>query len=244
MKFRVITLFPEILAPSVNSSILGRAIDKGHISVEFINPRDFTDDPHRSVDDYPYGGGQGMVLMPEPLGKAIDSAKSKDNSAKIILLTPQGLTFDSSMAKRLAQEESLVLVAGHYEGFDERIRSLVDMEVSVGDFVLTGGEIPAMLVIDAISRLVPGVLGDEASAIDDSYFDGVLEGPQYTRPAVWRGMEVPKVLLSGDRLAIARWRRRESLRRTLERRPELLKRAILTYEDRVMLSEIMVNKKD
>lgn len=239
MKVYILTLFPEMFGPVLDSSILKRAQEGGLLQVELVDVRDFSHDRHKTVDDYPYGGGPGMVMKPDPLFEAVEWAE-KDFGRKpfVVLLTPQGRKFTTEVAKDLSAHKGLVLVAGHYEGFDERVRSLSDDEISVGDFVLTGGEIPAMAVLDAVSRFIPGVLGDETSAHADSFSDGLLEGPQYTRPPEFRGMAVPEVLLCGDSAAIMRWRRKEAIRRTLCRRPDLLREACLTYEDRRLLDEV------
>lgn len=240
MKVYILTLFPEMFRPVLESSILKRARERGLIAVTLVNIRDFAHDAHKTVDDYPYGGGPGMVMKPEPVYEAVEWVE-KDLGRKpyVILLTPQGEKFTGAVARRLACLRDMTLVAGHYEGFDERIRYLADAEMSIGDYVLTGGELPAMVVLDAVSRFIPGVLGDEESAMEDSFSDGLLEGPQYTRPPEYRGMRVPDVLLTGDHRAVERWRRKASLRRTLERRPDLLKEACLTYEDRRLLEEVM-----
>jgi tRNA (guanine37-N1)-methyltransferase len=240
VKFYVVTLFPDMFGGVVGSSILGRARQEGLLSVELVDPRLFTSDPHNTVDDYPYGGGPGMVMKPEPVFAALDWIR-QDLGRKpyVVLMTPQGRKFDVLMARSLAQRQDLCLVAGHYEGFDERIRATADCELSIGDFVLTGGEIPAMAVMDAVSRFVPGVLGREGSAESDSFTDGLLEGPQYTRPPVFRDMAVPEVLLKGDHAAVSRWRRKEAIRRTFSRRRVLLEAAVLTYEDRRYLQEVI-----
>lgn len=240
MKVYIATLFPEVFGPLLESSILGRARETGLLEVETVNIRDFTTDTHRTVDDYPYGGGPGMVMKPEPVYQAL--AWIRRDSGKtpyVVLMTPQGRRFTTAVARELSGHDPLILVAAHYEGFDERIRSYADDEISIGDFVLTGGEIAAMAVLDATARFLPGVLGDETSATEDSFSDGLLEGPQYTRPREYLGMEVPEVLTQGDRAAIERWRRKESLRRTLNRRSDLLGSAVLTYEDRRILSEVL-----
>lgn len=240
MKFYVVTLFPGMFGGVLGSSIMKRAQAAGHLTVELVDPRDFTTDAHRTVDDYPYGGGPGMVLRPEPVYAALDWVREKAGKPPfVVLLSPQGRTFDSSLAKDLAGHEEICLVAGHYEGFDERIRAAADLELSIGDVVLTGGEIAAMAVMDAVSRFIPGVLGDDASAHRDSFSDGLLEGPQYTRPPVFRDMPVPEALLVGDHAAVYRWRRKEALRRTYRRRPDLLRSATLTFEDRLALQEVM-----
>ncbi len=241
MKFDILTLFPDFFLSPLRQSIIGRAVDSGLLAVEIHNIRDFATDKHRTVDDYPYGGGPGMVMKVEPVVRAIESVtggKDRAEGTKVILTTPQGRPFNQRMAVELAALENIVIVCGRYEGVDERIRAFVDLEVSIGDYILTGGEIPALVLIDAVGRLVKGVLGASESADTESFSKGLLEYPQYTRPEVFRGMRVPGVLLSGDHGRIERWRRFESLRRTLERRPELLKDAELTDSDRLMLEEL------
>lgn len=240
MKVYILTLFPEVFGPILQSSILKRAKEAGLLQVKTVNIRDFAIDKHGTVDDYPYGGGPGMVLKPEPVYEALAWVR-RDSGTKpyVALMTPQGRKFATQVARDLAKRDPLVLVAGHYEGFDERIRSFSDDEISIGDFVLTGGEIAAMAVLDATSRFLPGVLGDATSAESDSFSDGLLEGPQYTRPQEFLGSEVPLVLRQGDMAAIVRWRRKESLRRTLERRKDLLRDAVLTYEQRRLLAEVL-----
>jgi len=239
MRFEVVTLFPELF-DVLNHGLLGKAKDTGAIEVATITPREYTQDKHRTVDDAPYGGGSGMVLMPGPFAGALDHLDQEREGAPThrVLLTPQGAPFSQSHAQRFSKLDTMTLVCGRYEGFDERIRPLVDEEVSLGDFVLLGGETAAVAVIEATARLLPGVLGNEQSAADESHAEGLLEYPQYTRPEVFRGQEVPDILRSGDHAAIARWRRKESLRRTLERRPDLLESAELSQEDRVLLDEI------
>ena len=223
----------------MQGSILGRAVEHGLLSVDLHNFRDHTRDRHHTVDDYAYGGGPGMVLKPEPLFQAVESLLGAPPRCPVVLLTPQGRVFRQADAERLAGEERFALICGHYEGFDERVREhLATEELSIGDFVLTGGEIAAMVVIDAVARLLPGVLGSDESAAADSHASGLLQHPQYTRPAEFRGWTVPDVLLSGDHQAVARWRRRQSLQRTLQRRPDLLKKADLSQEDREFLREI------
>ena len=240
MRFFVVTLFPEMFHGVLQSSILGRAREEGVLAVELVDPRQFSTDPHKTVDDYPYGGGPGMVMKPEPLYAALDWVEAQvGRKPYVVLMTPQGKKLDCGLARSLAGREDVCLVAGHYEGFDERVRTAADMELSIGDFVLTGGEIPAMAVIDAVSRFIPGVLGRDVSAESDSFSDGLLEGPQYTRPPVFRDMPVPDVLLQGDHAAVSRWRRKEALRRTYCRRPDLLEAASLTFEDRRMLEEVI-----
>ncbi len=239
MRFDVLTLFPEVFSSPLRESILGRAIDKGLVQVRTTNIRDFSSDKHRVVDDAPYGGGQGMIMKVEPIARAIESVKSQKPSAWTVYLTPQGRRFDQDRARALSARTDLILLCGHYEGVDERVRELfVDEEISIGDYVLTGGEIAALVLIDAISRLLPGVLGSDRSAEDDSFFDSLLEYPQYTRPFAFREHQVPDVLLSGNHEAISLWRRRQALERTLMRRPDLLPRAQLSSHDRTLLKEI------
>jgi tRNA (guanine37-N1)-methyltransferase len=224
MRIDVLTLFPEVFTPLLTSSIVGRAVGSGLLSVRCINIRDFAADRHRSVDDRPFGGGPGMVMMCQPVFDALDFADRDTEEPPVrILLTPQGQRLDQRMAAELAAEKRLVLICGHYEGFDERIRiGSGARELSIGDYVLSGGEPAAIVVIDAVTRLLPGALGHEDSAGSDSFSDGLLEFPQYTRPRDYRGMAVPDVLLSGDHGRIARWRREQALQRTRERRPDLL----------------------
>ncbi|OGQ84466.1 MAG: tRNA (guanosine(37)-N1)-methyltransferase TrmD [Deltaproteobacteria bacterium RIFCSPLOWO2_12_FULL_60_19] len=225
LNFTVITLFPPMFASPLGHSILKKAQEKGLIAVRLVDPRDYTTDKHRTVDDAPYGGGQGMVMKPEPLAAAIEDVKSKSASPRVILLSPQGKSFDQAEAQRLSQETELVLVCGRYEGVDERVKAFVDEELSVGDYTLSGGELPAMVVIDAVARLIPGVLGNLDSPKEESFTEGLLEYPQYTRPEEFRGMKVPEVLLSGDHEKVNEWRSAMSLRLTRERRPDLLAKA-------------------
>lgn len=238
MIFDLVTLFPEVCQAYGETSILGRAQLAGLIQVRTTNPRDFARDRHRTVDDMPYGGGDGMVMLPGPLCEAVESL-AEGPPARVILLSPQGRPFDQAKARELAGLERLILVCGRYEGVDERFRLLlVDEELSLGDFVISGGELAALCVVDAVSRLLPGVLGGAESAAADSFADGLLEHPHYTRPAEFRGLAAPEVLLSGNHAAIARWRRKESLRRTARRRPELLERLELSREDARLLEEV------
>ncbi|MGD0795043.1 MAG: tRNA (guanosine(37)-N1)-methyltransferase TrmD [Dehalococcoidales bacterium] len=225
MKIDVLTLFPQMFEAPFSFGIFKRAIDNGLVELKVRNIRDHTHDKHHTADDAPYGGGAGMVLKPGPIFEAVEAAKEGgEEETDVILLTPQGRVFNQQVAQELAQKQHLVFICGHYEGEDERVREhLATDEISIGDYVLTGGELPAMVVIDAVLRLIPGVLGSEDSAREDSHAEGLLEYPQYTRPEDFRGWKVPEVLLSGDHAKIARWRREQSLRRTLERRPELLK---------------------
>jgi len=216
----IVTLFPEMFAP-LSHSILGRAIEQGLLAVGYVNPRDFTSDRHRTVDDYPYGGGPGMVMKPEPIFLAVESVARP--ASAVVLLSPAGRVFNQRVAAELAELEHLVLICGHYEGVDERVREhLATDEISIGDYVLTGGELAAMVIVDAVARLLPGVLGHEESASDESHSQGVLEYPQYTRPPVFRGWPVPERLLSGHHAEIAKWRRRQALERTMARRPDLV----------------------
>ncbi len=238
MRFEIVTLFPEIAA-SLRLGLLGKAIEAGRVEVATSNPRDFTTDRHRSVDDAPYGGGSGMVMMPGPVVEALEALDAgRAGPTRRVLLTPQGRRFDQATAERFATLPCLTLVCGRYEGFDERIRGYVDEEVSLGDFVLLGGEVAALTVVEATARLLPEVVGNRRSTEEESHTTGLLEYPQYTRPVEFRGERVPEVLLSGHHGRIAHWRRREALRRTLERRPDLLATAPLSEEDRALLREL------
>ncbi len=238
MKIRVLTLFPEYFASPLAASLVGKARARGVIDAEVIDIRDFAPGAHRTADDTPYGGGEGMVLKAEPVVAAIESASAAVSDLHRILLTPRGRRLAQPIVEELARRSALCLVCGHYEGIDERVRAFVDEELSVGDYVLAGGEAAALVVIDAVTRLVPGFVGNPASLAEESFDGGLLEYPQYTRPEVFRGAPVPPVLLSGDHAAIARWRRKERLRLTRERRPELLAKAELGAEDRRLLVEI------
>lgn len=236
MIFDVLTLFPDMFDSPLRESILGRAIKQGVLEVRAHNLRDWAEGKHLTTDDTPYGGGDGMVMKPEPIARAVAELRQKAPAAKVLLMTPQGVPFQQQHARDLACESGLIFLCGRYEGFDERVRqTLVDAEFSIGDFVLTGGELPAMVMIDAISRNLPGVLGSSGSAETDSFVDGLLEYPQYTRPAVFDGMSVPDVLLSGNHGKIACWRREQQLLRTLQRRPELLENIVLSDKDRKTL---------
>ena len=224
LSVEVLTLFPRMVQAPLEESILGKAQEKGLLRVQVTDIRDFAEGKHRVTDDVPYGGGAGMVMKPEPLVKAIEAAKQRRPSARVILMSPQGARFDQARAQALVRDGELILVCGRYEGVDERVLGWIDEELSVGDFVLTGGELAALAVIDAAARLVPGVLGNDLSPQSESFAgEGLLEGPQYTRPPEFRGLKVPEVLLSGDHAKIARWRREQALSRTRERRPDLLK---------------------
>lgn len=241
MEIQIFTIFPEMFNGPLNTSILKRAQEKQIISVKLVDFRPFSPSKHKNVDDSPFGGGAGMVLKPEPVYYALESVLGDlpNYHGKILLMSPQGEKFDQKMARELAQEESLTFICGHYEGFDERIRALVDQEISIGDYVLTGGEIPTMVVIDAVCRLLPDVLGEKESPLSDSFYNGLLEYPQYTRPRSFRGMAVPEVLLSGNHEEIRKWRRKESLKRTLQRRPDLLKSQEVSSKDKQLLTEIL-----
>lgn len=251
MKVDVLTLFPEMCEGVFKSSILGKAQEKGIVQLNSVNFRDFSNSKHGTVDDTPYGGGGGMVLKPDPIFAAVEHLTGQDADAthsssvsaspkpRIILMCPQGETFSQKKAEELSQEEHLIFICGHYEGYDERIRQhLVTDELSIGDYVLTGGELPAMTVIDAVVRLLPGVLGNANSAVTDSFSTGLLEYPHYTRPVEFRGWKVPDILMSGHHANIEIWRRQQALKRTWERRPELLERLELTEKDKKYLREL------
>ena len=242
MDFHVLTLFPDMVRQGLNTSIIGRAMKEGHITLNTVNIRDFSINKHNRVDDYPYGGGAGMVIQAEPVYRAWESVAKNSKVIKqgkkprCIYLTPQGKVFHQTMVEEFAQEEELIFLCGHYEGIDERALELIHAEyLSAGDFVLTGGELPSMVMIDCISRLVPGVLGNGDSAEVESFYDNLLEYPQYTRPEVYEGKTVPQVLLSGHHKNIESWRREQSIRRTLERRPDLLEDAALTLKEQKFL---------
>lgn len=238
MNFDILTIFPAMLEGPLAASIIGKAADKGLIDINLHNLRDWAQGKHQVTDDTPYGGGDGMVMKVEPVAAALSELRGNNPESRVLLMSPQGKTFQQADAVRFSKESGLIFVCGRYEGYDERIRSLVDEEVSLGDFVLTGGELAAATILDATARLVPGVLGAAGSALGDSFSDGLLEYPQYTRPADFKGDSVPEVLTSGNHQLIASWRRREQLRRTLERRPELLESAPLTKEDLLYLEEL------
>ncbi|MEL7562659.1 tRNA (guanosine(37)-N1)-methyltransferase TrmD [Dehalogenimonas sp. 4OHTPN] len=242
MRIDILTLFPEMFQGPFAASILKRAADRGLLDIRLHNIRDWAHDKHRVVDDSPYGGGAGMVMKPEPVVAAIEAVRSSaDAEARVVLLSPGGRLFNQALAAELSKIPRLILVAGHYEGFDERIRNYVDDELSIGDYVLSGGELPAMVVADAVARLIPGVLGCGESHLEESHSpsaEGLLEYPHYTRPPEFRGLKVPDILLSGNHAAIARWRRQESVRRTLMRRPELLSGAELSKTDLKTIEEI------
>ena len=239
LSVEIITLFPEFFASFLRTSLLGKAIASGLVAVGCTNPRDFAPGRHRQVDDSPYGGGPGMVLRPEPVAAAIEDAEQRSGRARRVLLSPAGRLFDQGCAARWAETGRIMLICGRYEGVDERIaQTFADEVVSIGDFVLSGGEAAALVVIEATTRLIPGVLGSEESVVEESFSSGRLEFPHWTRPSVFRGLPVPDILLSGNHEMVARWRRREALRRTLTWRPDLIKEHPLTEEERSMLAEI------
>ena len=246
MHFHIMTLFPEMVMAGLGTSITGRAIDRGLLSIDAVNIRDYAFNKHNSVDDYPYGGGAGMLMQAEPVYLAYESIREKINSRegalqapRVIYLSPQGQTFSQEMAEELAKEEDLILLCGHYEGIDERVlEEIVTDYVSIGDYVLTGGELPAMVMVDTISRLVPGVLHNDVSAEFESFQDHLLEYPQYSRPEIWHDKQVPPVLLSGHHANVEKWRREQSVIRTAKNRPDLLKKARLTEAERKMLEEM------
>jgi len=253
MNFHVLTLFPEMILQGLGTSITGRAIDKGLISVNAVNIRDYTDDKHKRVDDYPYGGGAGMVMQAEPVYKSygylanhIKMSKEDPNSyqkPRVVYVTPQGNIFNQSMAEEFAQEEDLIFLCGHYEGIDERVLEMIVTDyVSIGDYVLTGGELPAMVMIDTISRLIPGVLNNDVSSEFESFQDNLLEYPQYSRPETFMGLKVPEVLVTGHHANIEAWRRQQSILRTYERRPDLLEKADLTENEREFLTRLIFQK--
>ncbi len=239
MQFDVFTLFPEMFPPYLDMSILKRAQENGLIEVNLHNIRDWATDKHHVTDDTPYGGGGGMVMKPEPIFAAIEDRLGAPPDCPVVLLTPQGRKFSQKIAIELAANKRIALLCGRYEGVDERVRQhLVTDEISIGDYVLTGGELPALILIDALSRLIPGVLGDPGGPVDDSHASGLLEYPHYTRPPEFRGMKVPEMLLSGDHRKIARWRRQQALLRTIQRRPDMLEKFELTEEDKKYLSNL------
>lgn len=246
MRFDVFSVLPEVMQAYLESSILGKAQESGRLSVGVHNLRDYTTDRHRTTDDEPYGGGGGMVMKPEPVFAAVESVLGDQmGETPIILLTPQGRLFSQSIARQLAKQDRIALLCGRYEGVDERIREhLATDEISVGDYVITGGELPAMIVIDAVSRLVPGVLGNEHASEKDSHAQGLLEHPHYTRPPEFRGWEVPPILRSGDHARIDRWRKKQSLLRTQLRRPDLLEERSLSAEEKLLLKEALSEKEE
>lgn len=244
MNFHILTLFPEMVLNGLNTSIIGRAVNAGLLSIEAVNIRDYAFNKHQSVDDYPYGGGAGMLMQAEPVYQAYEAVTEKINRRpRVVYLSPQGDVFDQKMAEELAQEEDLILLCGHYEGIDERVlEEVVTDYVSIGDYVLTGGELPAMVMVDAISRLVPGVLHNDVSAEFESFQDNLLEYPQYSRPEEWHGKKVPPVLLSGHHANIEKWRREQSILRTKERRPDLFAKCELTDKEKKWLEGLEIQK--
>ena len=244
MDFIVLTLFPDMIRDGLHTSITGRAMEDDIIRLEAVNIRDYTNSKHGKTDDYPYGGGAGMVMQAQPVYDAYQAVTATlDYKPRVVYLTPQGKVFNQSMAKELAVEQGIVFLCGHYEGVDERVlEEIVTDNISIGDFVLTGGELPAMCMIDAISRMIPGVLHNEESAEGDSLSDGLLEYPQYSRPEVWNGKAVPKILLSGDHAKVDLWRREQSLIRTAERRPDLLENAVISPKEREFIRKYLANR--
>lgn len=241
MLIQLLTIHPAIVAPVLRESILGRAQEEGILDLRVVNIRDFALSKHQQTDDYPYGGGAGLVMKPDPVFGAVRWASARGPEGarppRILLMDPQGKVFTQRMAEELSREDHLIFVCGRYEGFDERIRSLATDEISIGDYVLMGGEIPALVVVEAVTRLIPGVLGDIESAVHESHSSGLLEGPSYTRPLEFEGMRVPEVLTSGNHGAVAKWRRQQALRRTYERRPDMLSSADLTAEERRLVQQ-------
>jgi tRNA (guanine37-N1)-methyltransferase len=237
MRIDILTLFPEVFGPVLGASLLGKAIREGLLQVEVTNIRDFATDRHRTVDDAPYGGGPGMVMQCEPISAAVESLRGRNSLERVILLTPRGRRLDQDIVRELAQAPDMVLLCARYEDVDERVRAAVCTdEISIGDYVVSGGEAPALVIVEAVSRMIPGVVGEWESVTTDSFYNGILGAPQYTRPEVWRGMTVPEVLREGNHAAIARWRRKEALRVTRRRRPDLL--GACDEEDRILLAEI------
>ena len=241
MRFYIMTLFPEMVMNGLGTSITGRAMEKNLLGVEAVNIRDYAFNKHNSVDDYPYGGGAGMLMQAEPVYQAYSAVKEKaGRSPRVVYLSPQGRTFNQEMAEELAREEELVLLCGHYEGIDERVlEEIVTDYVSIGDYVLTGGELPAMVIVDAVSRLVPGVLHNDVSAEFDSFQDNLLEYPQYSRPEVWHGKQVPPVLLSGHHANVEKWRREQSVIRTARNRPDLLEKADFDEAEKELVRDLL-----
>jgi tRNA (guanine37-N1)-methyltransferase len=244
MRFDIVTIFPAMIEQALAAGIVGRAIERGTLDLVVHDLRSFTTDRHRVVDDVPYGGGPGMVLKPEPIARALEEIRRATRPAApyVVLTSPQGTRFTQEVAARLSRVAHLVLICGRYEGVDERVRAGVDEDVSIGDYVLSGGELPALVMVDAIARLVPGVVGDEQSVAQDSFSRGLLDFPQYTRPAEFAGEKVPDVLLSGNHAEIRRWRKREAVARTLSRRPDLLADASLDDEEREILRELVARR--
>jgi tRNA (guanine37-N1)-methyltransferase len=239
IEFNIVTIFPEMFKASLNESILKKAQEKSLFKINLFNLRDFAEGKHKVTDDYPYGGGGGMIMKPEPIVKAIESINDEKPNSKVILMTPQGKTLNHAYAKALSKVRSWIIICGHYEGVDERVRQhFVDEEISIGDYILTGGEIPAMVLTDVMVRYIPGVIGGEKAVENDSFINSLLEYPQYTRPANFRGLQVPEVLLSGHEKHIKEWHHKQALKRTFERRPDLLANTKLNEEDTLYLDTI------
>lgn len=245
MNYYILTLFPDMVMEGLNTSIIGRAKEKGVLSIEAVNIRDFTENKHNRVDDYPYGGGAGMVIQAQPVYDAYRHVEEKiGRKPRVIYMTPQGKTFNQSMAENFAKEEELVFLCGHYEGIDERVlEEIVTDYVSIGDYVLTGGELPAMVMIDAISRLLKDVLHNDTSAEFESFHDNLLEYPQYSRPEIWKDKRVPEVLLSGHHANIEKWRREQSIMRTVKWRPDLIEEAVLSKKEKIFLEKYLEEEK-
>jgi tRNA (guanine37-N1)-methyltransferase len=238
VRIDVLTIFPGMFAGFLGESIIKRAQEQGLVEIFLHDIRQYAVDKHSTVDDYPFGGGPGMVMKPEPVFRAVEAVQEQGPPGQVILLTPQGQPHHHQLATSLSEEKRLLFICGRYKGLDDRIHTLADQEISIGDYVLTGGELPAMVVIDSVVRLMPGVLGDEESAQGDSFFQGILDAPQFTRPRIFRGLIVPEILISGNHEQIRIWQKREALRRTLERRPDLLQSISLTDEDRRLMEQI------
>ena len=239
IEFNIVTIFPEMFKASLNESILKKAQEKSLFKINLFNLRDFAEGKHKVTDDYPYGGGGGMIMKPEPIVKAIESINDEKPNSKVILMTPQGKTLNHAYAKALSKVRSWIIICGHYEGVDERVRQhFVDEEISIGDYILTGGEIPAMVLTDVMVRYIPGVIGGEKAVENDSFINSLLEYPQYTRPSNFRGLQVPEVLLSGNEKHIKEWHHKQALKRTFERRPDLLTNTKLSEEDTLYLDTI------
>ena len=244
MDIHILTIFPDMFVSPLQASILQRAQERQRLRVTVHDIRDFAPGRHRVTDDSPYGGGSGMVMKPEPIAAGIRALRERFGPAYVMLMSPQGSVFDQAFAKSLLDQPRLVLICGRYSGVDARVMQYIDAELSIGDYVLTGGELPAMVVLDVVGRMIPGVVGDRQSVEGDSFFNGLLQGPQYTRPESFAGVRVPEILLSGDHAAIAKWRQRQALQTTLEKRPDLLERVPLTPQDRAILRELAGEEKN
>ncbi len=238
MIFDILTLFPQMFLSPLEESIIGKAREAGKITINLFNIRDYAEGKHRVTDDNPYGGGKGMIMKPEPIIRGVEALQASKPQAWVVLMTPQGTPLRQEVVRSLAHHARLIIICGRYEGVDERVRAVVDEEISIGDYVLTGGELAALVLVDAVARMIPGVLGDEGASEDDSFSQGLLEHPHYTRPREFAGEKVPEVLISGDHQAIEQWRRAEALRRTWERRPDLISRARLSDEDQRILEKL------